>query len=228
MVPPSTIMASTTDPERSSIHALLKMSLSTFSKSLPYSTSSRKTWKIYTRWLDIHRLNRTKFTENWSQTIMVWVQSLNARGFKEQEIRDEVRKWKEREFPNGRATRGERSLPEHRDITNAFDDKERQHRLQSDRDRKEEAQVKQESRRYEDRSRGDPEIYRLEGSSSNVPKTPQRRSELSTSLGVSKQQRTRWIDEFDQPPPRDYVCNRCETAGKSYSCFVFNLRQSRV
>lgn len=59
-----------TDPDRISSRKLFGLSQRDLSKRLPLSTSTRATFDVYLRWLEVQRLEESKRTEHWSNTVM--------------------------------------------------------------------------------------------------------------------------------------------------------------
>src|SRR6187402_556865 len=107
-----------TDPNLVTNHQLRNMSLRSLSRNLPLSISSRSTMSIYLRWLEIHRQERSRRTEHWSNTIMHWCQSLASRRFHVSGVIAEVSKWKEHNGPF--SSKYHRLPPTQVDIERAF------------------------------------------------------------------------------------------------------------
>ncbi|KAL2060965.1 hypothetical protein VTL71DRAFT_9017 [Oculimacula yallundae] len=105
-----------TSPSTISKRDLFTLSQRELAKRLPLSTSSRATFSIYLRWLEVHRLQETKRTVHWGNTVMHWVQSLKKRGFKVEEVVSCVESWREGNGP----FEGPRKPPSESQIRSAF------------------------------------------------------------------------------------------------------------
>lgn len=100
---------------------LVQISLRHLSKSLDLdSASSRTTISMYLRWLEVHRVENTKITEHWEDTLIRWVQSLKSRGFTKTEIQAEVARWKEKNEPF--RSNHKRYPPLPKDVVKAFEE----------------------------------------------------------------------------------------------------------
>lgn len=173
-----------TDPDSMSDKALFDLSLTRLSKSLPQATSTRSTLSIYLRWLEVHRQEPTKRTEHWQNTLLHWAQSLRSRGFQEHAILHAVDNWKEANGPFRSKQR--RYPPMNYDISKAFE----------------------EMRQIETMDKmGD--SYYPKGSIHRRGDSPARSNEDFTR----PRKNNRSVENYEGPPPPNYVCNRCKKKG---------------
>ncbi|TVY42128.1 putative RING finger protein [Lachnellula occidentalis] len=197
------------DPSSLTDEELLKMPLKHIAKNISLTTSSRITMSAYLRWLEIHRCSSSKLSEHWSNTLMHWVQSLRSRGFLEHELISEVNAWKEENGPFRSVEK--RHLPNAKNIMKVFGDgteppfplDERRYLGREPRERPWDER-REESSRTEDQ-------YRL-------------KKEAKSAGYLS-----RWDDSRDQyqaPPPKGYICNRCGGKGHHLQVCPTNMDPS--
>lgn len=110
------------EPDRVSNSQLLQTSLHNLTHILPRTTSTRATFSIYLRWLEVHRKHPSRLSEHWENTVMHWAQSLKQRGFHKSEVIDELQRWKESQSTSIYKDSNGRFPPKSRDITAAFED----------------------------------------------------------------------------------------------------------
>ena len=188
------------NPDSMSTDELFHLSLHSLSKGLPHATSSRRTLAIYLRWLQEHCQHPSSLTQSWENTLLHWTQSLHSRGFRESEITGAVEDWQE---GNLRFAIEGRPQIRKRDVRRAFDQinmgKKEERR---DRDRHVEDKVE---RFAGDSWRPSEDSYRPSGVI---------RSAQTTPSGRGKNEFKRKLQEnFEQPPPPGYICNRCGKKG---------------
>jgi hypothetical protein len=173
---------------------LLNTSLSQLSKNLPQSVGKRQTMSLYLRWLEIHRQNPSKSTEHWVNTLLHWAQALRSRGFKESNLVSEVSKWKEENVPF--AGSNKRQPPSKEDIAKAYVDGS-------------------DGRSYEERDRSDRswESERERSDSWRPYDSTLEERIRDHSKCVYKGKKKVHPDVYDQPPPGNYICNRCGKRG---------------
>lgn len=235
-----------TDPDAVTNAELLEKPLSGLSKGLAQTTSSRATMAIYLRWLEVHRKKPSDLTKNWENTVMHWVQSLKARGFKKSLIADEYKKWKiahepmekvSLRFPPGTLDIGvaydgntiaklDRE-PEERNEERPHDERVRDERIREDRrkeriredrirdeelhvDRHREERIREE-RIHQDRLLREERNPVRFFSDSYHPDS----RENSPAIPSRPKKNRGGFAEYDNPPPKNYVCNRCLEPGKS-------------
>ncbi|PBP27227.1 putative protein MPE1 [Diplocarpon rosae] len=228
------------DPDFIYDHELYLMSQRLLSKSLPVSTSTHATFSIYLRWLEVQRQQPSLRTEHWSNTLLHWVQSLASREFSQDQVIQEVGRWKREQglFDS----KLHRSLPTESDIRRGYENY---------------AKVLNEGRQpkrfdtYDDSKPvdtmvGGHDIYRPSGLK------VQRRDENIRPDGSWKQREEALLQDwgrdeprgddfwregsfgkserkqtdqhkFDGPPPANYVCNRCSKRGHHLQVCPTNL-----
>lgn len=82
--------------------------------------SPRIVLDIYVRWLELHRLEESKRTSHWGNTILHWTQALRSRGFSESELLENMAQWKLKYGPFRSKSR--RFPPSSKEISKAFED----------------------------------------------------------------------------------------------------------
>ncbi|CZT00940.1 uncharacterized protein RCO7_02859 [Rhynchosporium graminicola] len=222
-----------TEPGNVPDDELFTLSQRDLSKRLPLNTSSRATFSIYFRWLEIHRRRPSPRTEHWSNTLMHWVQSLEKRGFGVEEVLGSVHMWKDMEGPF-EGTRG-RMPPSESEVRKAF--------LGVNSGKKEEIMKKKaegqgekfgmeyvKDRRVEkiDRSRGlDERRSWLDDLEEGEYDSEERDQDWHREL-KKKQRIKKHVDKtkFDGPPPPSYTCNRCGKTGHHLQVCPTNLDPS--
>ncbi|KAH7312959.1 hypothetical protein BKA65DRAFT_542512 [Rhexocercosporidium sp. MPI-PUGE-AT-0058] len=217
-----------TDPDSISDKDLHRLSQRDLSKRLPLTTSTRATFSVYLRWLEVHRTGPSARTEHWSNTLMHWAQSLASRRFSAEEVVDEVERWKRE---NGRLiinAKPYRSPPTEGEIRKAFDDDPKTHP-----ERKTEKMgdsYRPESRRERERE------WRLESCDQDRVLRGERRvveqswrdRRAAEELWKEIPKDRKHIDKtkFDGPPPSNYICNRCGEKGHHLQVCPTNLDPS--
>ncbi|KAL5316708.1 hypothetical protein ACEPPN_015758 [Leptodophora sp. 'Broadleaf-Isolate-01'] len=207
-----------TDPDSISNRDLHRLSQRELSKRLPLTTSTRATFSIYLRWLEVHRTEPSARTEHWSNTLMHWAQSLASRRFSVEEVVDEVERWKSDNGPFN--AKPYRSPPTEGEIRKAFEVDPKTHP-----DRKTENMgdsYRPESRREREREREWGLGWsRVEERGSRREKSVEESSwherKIEDSWRESPRDK-RHVDKtkFDGLPPPNYICNRCGEKDPSY------------
>lgn len=157
---------------------------------------------IYLEWLNIHRLNPSKATLHWQNTLLHWTQSLRAEGFSEGRISREVKLWRSPRRSLGATA--ERGMPWDDDIVKAFE-KELPSKMSSS------AGVKRDDKENKPPAR-EWDICRDAEESE--------RRKLSERMGRDdgKRKKTSRRDfDLSYPPSKHIVCNRCGKQGMSMS-----------
>ena len=110
------------DPESVTDDDLLKISPIDLSKKFGADTSSRAKFAVHLRWLEVHRENPGRSTEDWGKTTTLWIQSLRDLGFGESRVIEEVVNWKaDHERTKGPfRSRWRRYPPTPKDVYRAF------------------------------------------------------------------------------------------------------------
>jgi predicted SnoaL-like aldol condensation-catalyzing enzyme len=184
-------------PAELSDHQLLNMPLRNLSKGISLTISLSTTARVYLRWIELHRVQKTKFTEHWDNTILHWIQSLRARGFKEQDIINEMRFWKQKTGPLP-SVEGRR-LPELCDIEKAY---------------KEISECSGETK-SKDKTNWKHEIPRVDLpiSYDDEPRRPYYAKEENSFEKYRSFPKKKLYENLQGPPPPSYVCNRCGKKG---------------
>ncbi|KAG4438724.1 hypothetical protein IFR05_005804 [Cadophora sp. M221] len=213
------------DPDGVSDRDLHRLSQRELSKRLPFVTSTRATFSIYLRWLEVHRTEPSTRTEHWSNTLMHWAQSLAARKFSVEEVVDEVERWKSDNGPFN--AKPYRSPPTEGEIRKAFEGdpkahSERKTEKMGDSYRPESRREKERERRME--SRDEERESRRER---RVEESSWRDRKIEDSWRESpKDKRHVEKAKFDGPPPPNYICNRCGEKGHHLQVCPTNLDPS--
>ncbi|EKD19665.1 uncharacterized protein L3040_001990 [Drepanopeziza brunnea f. sp. 'multigermtubi'] len=206
------------DPYAITDRELFYISQRSLSKSLSAQVSSRATFAIYLRWLEVHRQEPSRRSEHWSNTVMHWVQSLRSRGYQEEEIIGRVEEWKREEGPW--MSRSHRHPPTERDIRKAFDEDTRQQReggnLEERMDRERLVVTHGERKASARMMSGGHDIYRPSDSLFQKPEEAWERKERKR------------IEQYklDLPPPVSYICNRCGKKGHHLQMCPTNMDAS--
>ncbi|KAI9054841.1 hypothetical protein LZ554_001985 [Drepanopeziza brunnea f. sp. 'monogermtubi'] len=206
------------DPYAITDRELFHISQRSLSKSLSAQVSSRATFAIYLRWLEVHRQEPSRRSEHWSNTVMHWVQSLRSRGYQEEEVIGRVEEWVRQEGPW--TARSHRHPPTERDIRKAFGEGARQQRegrnLEERMDRERLAVTYDERKVSVRMMSGGHDIYRPSDSMFQKPEEAWERKERKR------------IEQYklDLPPPMKYVCNRCGKKGHHLQMCPTNMDAS--
>jgi hypothetical protein len=160
---------------------------------------------VYLKWLEVHRQKPSKITEHWSNTLLHWAQSLRSRGFRQSELISEVNTWKEENGPLRSFERRYPPMPS--DIRRAFGDENQP----STPNRFELYDERKYRERERDRDRDRNWDERREDSSRKEDRY--RPSKTSKSDWVLSKSDPTIPKEFLQPPPKNYICNRCGEKG---------------
>jgi hypothetical protein len=180
---------------------LFTMALKSLSRGISLTTSLSTTADVYLRWLEVHRVRRSNVTEHWENTILHWVQSLRARGFKERDLINEVHIWKDRSGPL--VVVGGRRPPSTRDVKKAYDEplnQVKQTKPTDDNNRRRESSRDLFELPYDDET--------------ERPQRVRKEVRLEKSYEMYKSaSRKKPLENFAGPPPASYVCNRCGNKG---------------
>lgn len=192
---------------------LFQLSQRVLSRRLPLVTSTRATFGIYLRWLEVHRQEPSPRTEQWSNTLRHWVFSLQDRGFSQDEVVRQVSKWKSEKGPL--PSKPFRNLPTTAEIRKACEDRPNHHswglKWEKTETEKQEAPGTHDDWRGEVSMSSDRhDIYRPLSSESIFQG---RRDYQEEALDKKERKRAEQL-KFGQPPPGNYVCNRCGQKGK--------------
>ncbi|EPE31428.1 hypothetical protein GLAREA_12731 [Glarea lozoyensis ATCC 20868] len=190
-------------PAKLTDRQLFTMPLREFSKSISLTTSFSTTADVYLRWLEVHRVRRSEFTEHWENTIIHWVQSLRARGFKEGDLINEIRIWKERSGPLIEVYG--RQPPGSRDVEKAYDRPLNKNQLPH-----------ANSMEGDPRRRENPrDLFELPyDDDTEELQRVRNESRLEKSYEIYKSSsKKKTMENFAGPPPPSYVCNRCGKKG---------------
>lgn len=191
-----------TDPESIHWHDLLEMSLGQLSRSLPMSTKFRPTINTFLRWLDVHREADPppRTSDNWDETIARWAKELKSRDFRKKEIIAELEDYKA--HVGTQKSRIRRYLPTSRDIHDAFNGDGQHSTSKGKKEREKDREKSATITRGRDRGSS----WRLEP---NL-------GERDTNMMMPIKKKSQPPDgTFDGPPPKNYICNRCNKPGMS-------------
>jgi hypothetical protein len=199
-------------PDELSDRQLFSMSLRSLSKGISLTTSSRITFDVYIRWLEVHRQRPSNTTKQWENTLWQWACSLRARGFKEGELTREIRAWKDHVAPL-RLVDG-RHPPESRDVEKAFFDQANM-QIQSKRT---DGLVWKRAELREDI------ILSYDDESPPKRVKGERREETVYEKYRSSSSNKKALENYVGPPPPSYTCNRCDKKGMNVNlvgCFTY-------
>ncbi|KAF4621641.1 hypothetical protein G7Y89_g14508 [Cudoniella acicularis] len=175
------------------------------------TTSEGTTTAVYLRWLEIHRKNRSALSEHWSNTLLHWAQSLRSRGYRMQDLITAVSSWEKDHEGKIPDCGSGRHPPTKSDIEKAFADTENVPTS--------ERKTDQDWRR--DTSKGD--SYRPSSSTRDLfAERPTSYPERPRKYVKPKKE----IDDFSQPPPSNYICNRCGKKGHHLQACPTNMDPS--
>ncbi|KAF8857235.1 hypothetical protein BDZ45DRAFT_691103 [Acephala macrosclerotiorum] len=181
--------------------AVCTISISTLSKTLHPDSTKRETFETFFRWFDIHRKNPTQLTVQWPNVLTHWVQRLASRGFTEQEIAEEVNIWTIQSPP---LSSDRRRLPQTAiDINKALGTMTATDGRSRDDKNRDEKKAKREH---------ETNFWRLSDSS---------RREMSKAERTAHKRKLSEV--YEQPPPSNYVCNRCDKKGHHLQVCPTNL-----
>ncbi|CZR62097.1 uncharacterized protein PAC_11994 [Phialocephala subalpina] len=201
------------------------ISISTLSKTLHPDTTKRETFATFFRWFDIHRKNPTQLTVQWPNVLTHWVQRLASRGFTEEEIAEEVNIWTRQIHLDSCDQR--RLPPTTVDISKALgtmptDEKPRDNKIRDEIRSRRERET--DSWWTSDSSRGE---MRDDITNPTFRRGDRRKEEMTDLSNSSKAERTAYkrkmADVYGQPPPSNYVCNRCNKKGHHLQVCPTNL-----
>ena len=177
-------------------HSLLEASLSELSRTLNDDTeiSDDLIFDVYLEWLNMHRFNETKTTLHSQNTLLHWTQSLRARGYSEGRVRREVDRWRTWNRRSDSITG--RSMPWDDDIAKAFEIDLPNKMATTTRDEKENQS---------------PTAVRERDLRLDAAKHKGIADRMTREKGSKKDKSF----NFDLPPSKNYVCNRCGKQGMS-------------
>lgn len=177
------------DPESLTDSDLVSTPLRILAKNLSSIISAAATFRVYIRWLEVHRNHPSQLTLYWPNTIVQWVASLKARSFTKDEILSRVENWRETNGPFKSSIEwdGPRYPPSNSDISNAFDGRHigrKDRTLESRQGRQREYSPENSNTRYRERS-----------------------------YDKSRAREHRELDTEINHAPAIYICNRCGKSG---------------
>jgi hypothetical protein len=184
-------------PSELSDRQLLNLPLRIFSNGISLTTSLSTTARVYLRWIEVHRVAKSNFTEYWDNTLLQWAQSLRVRGFKEQGIINEIRIWKDEVGPllsvDGRRP------PESSDIEKAYNEPS---------DCLKPTKPKDKISWKRDTPRDGPVMSYDDGPERSYLTKEENSFDKYRSLPKKK-----LYDNYQGAPPPSYICNRCGKKG---------------
>lgn len=198
-----------TDPDSIANRELFRMSQRNLSKRLPTRTSARATFAIYLRWLEVHRQEPSSRTEHWSNTVMHWAQSLASRHFTQEEVIDEVNRWKRDNGPF--SSNPYRYPPNEGEIRKAFQENPKTYEERKLVERMPDHDLYRPlgSRGEKEKERGRLNERRGE---SRLEESPSRDFRWNESSDRNERKRV-YSTKYDGVPPPNYICNRCNKPG---------------
>ncbi|RDL35680.1 uncharacterized protein BP5553_06292 [Venustampulla echinocandica] len=185
--------AAPTETDELTDNDLSVLSLKQLSRSVNLTTSPDSTLSIYLRWLEIHRQLKPNPSRPWRSTLARWVSALSSRGFCQSELANKVNIWKEQHGPFKDCAR--RPPPTPLDIEEAFT--------------------------YLRRA-----DWHREGKDATRHRSVQSSNQSSTKAAHKESSFKTWkatMEGSRGPPPRDYVCKRCDKKGHQLEDCPTNL-----